>query len=37
LLHYFLEVKLDLREPLQYALVLALLLGWRVYQRGRSR
>ena len=37
LLHYFLEVKLDLREPLQYALVLALLLGWRVYQRGYRR
>ncbi len=36
LLHYFLEVKLDLREPLQYALVLAVLLGWRVYRRGRS-
>jgi len=28
--HYFLEVKLDVRQPILYAALLALLLGWRV-------
>jgi sulfoxide reductase heme-binding subunit YedZ len=32
-LHYFLEVKRDTTLPVEYALVLALLLGWRLYDR----
>jgi sulfoxide reductase heme-binding subunit YedZ len=35
--HYWWQVKADVREPLVYAAVLALLLGWRLYhRRGRS-
>lgn len=30
LVHFFMAVKLDIREPGAYALILALLLGWRV-------
>lgn len=30
LVHFFMAVKLDIREPGVYALILALLLGWRV-------
>ncbi|AXK39258.1 sulfite oxidase heme-binding subunit YedZ [Crenobacter cavernae] len=32
--HYFLEVKRDTTQPWIYAVVLGLLLGWRVYERG---
>jgi sulfoxide reductase heme-binding subunit YedZ len=28
--HFFMAVKLDIREPGVYALILAVLLGWRV-------
>lgn len=35
-LHFWWVVKSDLREPLFYALVLALLLGWRLLRRGRG-
>lgn len=31
-LHFLLEVKRDITEPLEYTAVLALLLGWRVYR-----
>lgn len=40
--HFYWQVKADIREPLAYALVLATLLGWRLYRsrqragRGRS-
>jgi sulfoxide reductase heme-binding subunit YedZ len=34
--HYWWQVKADWREPLVYASVLALLLGWRVW-RARMR
>jgi len=38
LIHFFMAVKLDWREPLVYALVLAALLGWRVVEaRRRAR
>jgi sulfoxide reductase heme-binding subunit YedZ len=33
--HYWWQVKADVREPLTYAAVLALLLGWRLYDRCR--
>jgi sulfoxide reductase heme-binding subunit YedZ len=33
--HYWWQVKADVREPLTYAAVLALLLGWRLYDRRR--
>ena len=36
-LHFIWLVKADLREPLVYAAVLALLLGWRVWWRLRRR
>lgn len=35
LVHFFMAVKLDWREPLVYALVLAALLGWRVVDARR--
>lgn len=35
LVHFFMAVKLDIREPGVYALILALLLGWRVRDRLR--
>jgi methionine sulfoxide reductase heme-binding subunit len=31
--HFWWQVKADIREPLVYASILALLLGWRVYRR----
>lgn len=34
-LHYFMMVKADIREPLIYAGILAALLGWRAFSRGR--
>ncbi|MFO1112603.1 MAG: protein-methionine-sulfoxide reductase heme-binding subunit MsrQ [Rhodospirillales bacterium] len=34
-LHYFMMVKADIREPLIYAAILALLLGWRAATRWR--
>jgi sulfoxide reductase heme-binding subunit YedZ len=37
LVHFFMAVKLDWREPLVYALVLAALLGWRVVEARRKR
>ena len=35
--HYWWQVKKDIREPLLYAGALALLLGWRLWRRARSR
>ena len=35
--HFFMAVKKDIREPLIYAAVLALLLGWRVWEARRTR
>jgi methionine sulfoxide reductase heme-binding subunit len=35
--HFFMAVKKDIREPLVYAAVLALLLGWRVWEARRTR
>lgn len=35
LIHFFMAVKLDWREPLMYALVVAALLGWRVVETRR--
>ncbi len=34
--HYWWQVKADVREPLVYAAILALLLGWRLYRRRRA-
>jgi methionine sulfoxide reductase heme-binding subunit len=34
--HYWWQVKKDIREPLIYAALLALLLGWRLWRRQRS-
>lgn len=34
--HYWWQVKKDIREPLIYALLLAALLGWRLWRRQRS-
>ena len=33
--HYWWQVKKDIREPLLYALILAALLGWRLWRRQR--
>ena len=35
--HYWWQVKADIREPLLYATVLALLLGWRLWSRHAAR
>ena len=35
--HFYMMVKLDVREPLLYAAILAALLGWRVFQRRAPR
>jgi sulfoxide reductase heme-binding subunit YedZ len=35
--HYWWQVKKDIREPLLYAAGLALLLGWRLWRRQRTR
>ena len=35
--HYGWQVKADIREPLIYATVLALLLGWRLWRRRDAR
>ncbi len=35
--HFYWQVKADIREPLVYVLVLALLLGWRVYRLRQRR
>ena len=34
--HYWWQVKKDIREPLLYALILATLLGWRLWRRQRK-
>ena len=34
--HYYWQVKADVREPLIYAAILAVLLGWRVWKRRRA-
>lgn len=34
--HYWWQVKKDIREPLIYAALLALLLGWRLWRRQRA-
>jgi sulfoxide reductase heme-binding subunit YedZ len=36
-LHYFMMVKADVREPLVYAAILAVLLGYRFVSRTRRR
>jgi sulfoxide reductase heme-binding subunit YedZ len=36
-LHYFWLVKLDIRQPTIYALILAMLLGWRLWRAVASR
>jgi sulfoxide reductase heme-binding subunit YedZ len=36
-LHYWKMLKLGWREPLLYAAILAVLLGWRVWRRWQSR
>jgi methionine sulfoxide reductase heme-binding subunit len=35
--HYWWQVKADFREPLVYALILAFLLGYRIWRRARKR
>lgn len=35
--HFWWQVKKDIREPLAYALIVALLLGWRLWQARRAR
>ena len=35
--HFTMMVKADVREPMLYALILALLLGWRVFRRQAAR
>jgi methionine sulfoxide reductase heme-binding subunit len=35
--HFYWQVKLDVREPLLYALILAVLLGYRLARSGRAR
>ena len=34
--HYWWQVKKAIQEPLLYAAILALLLGWRLYKRRRA-
>ena len=34
--HFYMMVKLDVREPLLYAAILAVLLGWRVAKRAKN-
>jgi len=34
--HYYWQVKADIREPLIYATIVAVLLGWRVWKRQRT-
>jgi sulfoxide reductase heme-binding subunit YedZ len=36
-LHFWWQVKADIREPMLYAAILAVLLGWRLWWRWRSR
>jgi sulfoxide reductase heme-binding subunit YedZ len=36
-LHFWKMLKSDYREPLIYACILAVLLGWRVWRRNRTR
>ena len=36
-IHYYMQVKADVRQPLAFAAVLALLLGWRLLNHWRSR
>ena len=31
--HYWWQVKKDIREPLVYAIILAVLMGWRLWKR----
>lgn len=35
--HYWWQVKKDIREPLVYAIILAVLLGWRLWKRRATR
>jgi sulfoxide reductase heme-binding subunit YedZ len=35
--HYWWQVKADIREPLIYASIVAILLGWRAWKRNRHR
>ncbi|MBM3565575.1 MAG: sulfoxide reductase heme-binding subunit YedZ [Alphaproteobacteria bacterium] len=34
--HFYMMVKADVREPLLYGAILALLLGWRIYKKSRA-
>jgi sulfoxide reductase heme-binding subunit YedZ len=34
--HYYWQVKADVREPLIYAAIVAVLLGWRVWKSRRG-
>ena len=36
-IHYYMQVKADVRQPLAFAAVLAVLLGWRVWEAWRKR
>jgi sulfoxide reductase heme-binding subunit YedZ len=36
-IHYFMQVKADVRQPLAFAAVLAILLGWRLLEYWRQR
>jgi len=35
--HYWWQVKADIREPLIYLTIAAVLLGWRVWKKAKSR
>jgi sulfoxide reductase heme-binding subunit YedZ len=35
--HYWWQVKLDAAEPLVYAIILSVLLGWRLWKRGTNK